>query len=257
MAFLALVALRATLTADSPAVTIDDPISYTAATYMALTDTDSPAVLAAADSTANDDVLALFDDTTSDNSEVMAPPAKRQRTNTLQDSNGNLVTLAHLSEVCGPFPFLMPQMVPTLLRRTFGHQFALDDADLPEFLETLQTTKGFKSLTINVETMDSGVTASLDLVHRDGPELAKVCKHNLGSDLEADLDTNLDADLDPNGTFAVEMLRNSKCYSRILLGIHVNELKVLLTYLPELMKEQGKDLVKRLTKLINSYFTQL
>ncbi|KAJ2748253.1 hypothetical protein GGI19_006194 [Coemansia pectinata] len=253
----------------------------------------------------------------------------------------------------------MPHMVPTLLRRTFGCQFAFDDADLPEFLETLQTTKGFKSLTINVETTDSGVIASLDVVHRDGPELAKICKQlkdrlrlskgydgvvpgpllfyylatlscvpiaqlsgtaianmfkvvagkGLGSlrfatksgtrqktkeelfvlvknwlcdlsrfvikggsikkalrmaarcrtayldkckpkdssdadvdtNLEADLDTNLDADLDPNGTFAVEMLRSNECHSRILLGIHVNELKVLLTYLPELMKGQGED----------------
>ncbi|KAJ2754264.1 hypothetical protein GGI19_002527 [Coemansia pectinata] len=111
-----------------------------------------------------------------DNSEVMAPPAKRQRTNSLQDSNGNLVTRAHLSEAWGPFPFVMPHMVPTLLRRTFGHQFAFNDADLPEFLETLQTTKGLKSLTINVETTKSGVATTMDLLRRVGPDLEIIRK---------------------------------------------------------------------------------
>ncbi|KAJ2058267.1 hypothetical protein GGI17_005135 [Coemansia sp. S146] len=80
---------------------------------------------------------------------------------------------------------------------------------------------------------------------------------NLDSDLEADLDTNLDADLDPNGTFAVEMLRNNEFHSSIFLGFHRTELKVLLRYLPDLMKGQGEDLVKRLAELVNNYYTQL
>ncbi|KAJ2866877.1 hypothetical protein GGH94_001252 [Coemansia aciculifera] len=123
MAFLALVALRATLAVapDSPVVALDDPVSHTAATDMAFTDTDSPAipvvdnstavkdvlalsvgafdvVLSATDSIAADDLLALFDDTTSDNDESMPPLPKRQQTEGLDDYNDglNLVMLARI-----------------------------------------------------------------------------------------------------------------------------------------------------------------
>ncbi|KAJ2254841.1 hypothetical protein GGI13_001935 [Coemansia sp. RSA 455] len=183
LAFLALVALYATLAADSSAAA---PVPCTATM-----DADSPTEkldalppplpIVATTATITNSAVRAADATTDtppaaalDNSEDLAPPAKRQRTSALQDSNGKLVTRAHLSKACGPFLFLMPQMVPTLLRRTPGCQFAFDDAELPEFVETLQATKGFKPLIINVKPANSDMMTSLNLVQRDGPEFATI-----------------------------------------------------------------------------------
>ncbi|KAJ2099782.1 hypothetical protein GGI16_003897 [Coemansia sp. S142-1] len=105
-----------------------------------------------------------------DNSEAMAPPAKRLRIGDLQDSNGKRVGRAHVSEACGPFVFLKPQMVPVLLHRTRGCRFVLDNADLPEFLRIMPTTHMFMSLIINVDTAESGVATRLELVQRVGVE---------------------------------------------------------------------------------------
>ncbi|KAJ2065541.1 hypothetical protein GGI08_002217, partial [Coemansia sp. S2] len=183
LAFLAFVALHATLAADSSAAAL---VPCTAAM-----DADSPTEkldalppplpIVATTATITNSAVRTADAATDaspaaalDNSKDMAPPAKRQRTDALQDSNGKLVTRAHLSKACGPFIFLMPQMVPTLLRRTPGCQFAFDDADLPEFLETLQVTKGFKPQIINVKPANSDMMTSLNLVQRDGPEFATI-----------------------------------------------------------------------------------
>ncbi|KAJ2348237.1 hypothetical protein GGH92_002897 [Coemansia sp. RSA 2673] len=183
LAFLALVALHATLAADSSAAAI---VPRTAAKD-ANSPTETPDALppplpiVATTASKTNSAVRPADVTTvvspaaaQDISMDMAPPAKRQRTSALQDSNGKLVTRAHLSKACGPFVFLKPQMVPVLLHRTPGCQFAFDDADLPEFVETLQVTKGFKPLIINVKPANSDMTTSLNLVQRDGPEFATI-----------------------------------------------------------------------------------
>ncbi|KAJ2344617.1 hypothetical protein GGH92_004409 [Coemansia sp. RSA 2673] len=181
LAFLAPVAMHATLAANSSAAAL---VPHTAAM-----DADSPTEkldapppflpTVATLATKTNSAVRTADATTDshaaiDNSEAMAPPAKRLRIGDLQDSNGKRVGRAHVSEACGPFVFLKPQMVPVLLHRTRGCRFVLDNADLPEFLRIMPTTHMFMSLIINVDTAESGVATRLELVQRVGIENALI-----------------------------------------------------------------------------------
>ncbi|KAJ2743881.1 hypothetical protein GGI19_006655 [Coemansia pectinata] len=105
-----------------------------------------------------------------DNSKVMAPPAKRQRTGILYDSNGNLVTRADLSKVCGPFPFLPLSRVCALYRRIFRHPLVPDVRDLRALRQTLEEMEGFRSLSVQVKSADSDRTVDLTFLQRDGSE---------------------------------------------------------------------------------------
>ncbi|KAJ2043680.1 hypothetical protein GGI08_007334 [Coemansia sp. S2] len=151
--------------ADSPTEKLDAPPPFLPTVATLATKTNS--AVRTADAT-TDSHAAI------DNSEAMAPPAKRLRIGDLQDSNGKRVGRAHVSEACGPFVFLKPQMVPVLLHRTRGCRFVLDNADLPEFLRIMPTTHMFMSLIINVDTAESGVATRLELVQRVGIENALI-----------------------------------------------------------------------------------
>ncbi|KAJ2337998.1 hypothetical protein GGH92_007367, partial [Coemansia sp. RSA 2673] len=170
LAFLALVALHSTLAANSSAAAL---VPHTAAMdaesptekldapppflpIVATMATKTSSAVRTANATTDSHAAAAID-----NSEAMAPPAKRQRIGDLQDSNGKRVGRAHISEACDPFLFLKPQMVPVLLHRTRGCRFVLDDADLPEFLQIMPTTHMFMSLIIDVDTAESGVATRL------------------------------------------------------------------------------------------------
>ncbi|KAJ2057662.1 hypothetical protein GGI17_005521 [Coemansia sp. S146] len=268
MAFLAFVALRATLAvaADSPIVALDDPVSHTAATDIALTNTDSPAiplvanstavedilalsvgafnaVLSSADSTADDDVLALFHDTTSDNGEDMAPPAKRQRTGVLYDSNDKLVT---------PMLGCMP----------IGH---LSRTALASMFQTL-TGSGLGSLRV-VSSSGTNLMSTLDPCEMVRNWLHSLCQYIMeGGSVKRILGEaatchkayiancfskgntkrNSRTHMDPTGEVAKEMLEDDQHNSRILLGICQSDFVILLKYLPDLMEGEDEDLLVHL-----------
>ncbi|KAJ2056773.1 hypothetical protein GGI17_006021 [Coemansia sp. S146] len=177
MAFLALVTLRATLTADSPAVALDD---------MALTDTGAsvntfdtlphlPPTVATTVTETNSAAPATYFTTDAraaalDNSEIMAPPAKRQRTGILYDSNGNLVTRADLSRVFGPFPFLLLSRMCALYHQLFGRPLDPNISDIGALRQTLEEMEGFCFLSVQVKSADSDRTVDLAFLQCDGPE---------------------------------------------------------------------------------------
>ncbi|KAJ2256146.1 hypothetical protein GGI13_001294 [Coemansia sp. RSA 455] len=297
LAFLALVALHSTLAANSSAAAL---VPHTAAMdaesptekldapppflpIVATMATKTSSAVRTANATTDSHAAAAID-----NSEAMAPPAKRQRIGDLQDSNGKRVGRAHISEACDPFLFLKPQMVPVLLHRTRGCRFVLDDADLPEFLQIMPTTHMFMSLIIDVDTAESGVATRLELVQRVGVEDTIISEKmtdrlrlrrgysavvpgplllyylammgyvpivKLSGTAMAKMD-NTAADFDLNGANAVEMLRNNECNSRIFLGIWVDEFEVLLKCLPDLMKGRDEVLVQQLKEITDSHFNQ-
>ncbi|KAJ2253897.1 hypothetical protein GGI13_002451 [Coemansia sp. RSA 455] len=155
----ALVPHTAAIDADSPTEKLDAPPPFLPTVATMATKTNS------AVRTADSHAAAAIN-----NSDAVAPPAKRQRIGDFQDSNGQSVGRVHVSKACDPFVFLKPQMVPMLLHRTLGCRFVLDDADLPEFLRIMPTTHMFMSLIIDVDTAESGVTTSLELAQRVGVE---------------------------------------------------------------------------------------
>ncbi|KAJ2432134.1 hypothetical protein GGF41_000175, partial [Coemansia sp. RSA 2531] len=82
--------------ADSPTEKLDAPPPFLPTVATMATKTNS--AVRTADATTDSHAAAAID-----NSEAMAPPAKRLRIGDLQDSNGKRVGRVHVSKACGPF----------------------------------------------------------------------------------------------------------------------------------------------------------